>query len=51
MKFVIEEGERAAKDNIGYVGRDEALNVPAKDMAIAVNAWGKEFMDKDVKFS
>ena len=51
MKFVVEEGERAAKDNIGYVGRDEALNVPAKDTAIAVNAWGKEFMDKDVKFS
>ena len=51
MKFVIEEGERAAKDNIGYVGRDEALHVPAKDTAIAVNAWGKEFMDKDVKFS
>lgn len=51
MRFVIEEGERAAKDNIGYLGRDEALHVPAKDTAIPVNAWGKEFMDKDVKFS
>jgi nonsense-mediated mRNA decay protein 3 len=51
MKFVIEEGERAAKDNIGYVGRDEALHIQAKDTAIPVNVWGKEFMEKDVKLS
>ena len=48
-----EEGERAAKDNIGYVGRDEALNIQDKDMAVPVagNVWGKEFMDKDGKFT
>lgn len=44
------DGERAAKDNIGYVGRDEALHVQAKETAIPVagNVWGKEFMDKDL---
>lgn len=40
-----EEGERAAKDNIGYVGRDEALALSAKGAAtvVAGNVWGKEF--------
>ncbi|KAL9189135.1 hypothetical protein ACHAXT_011625 [Thalassiosira profunda] len=41
------EGERAAQDNIGYVGRDEALNVQSKDTAVPVagNVWGKDFLD------
>jgi len=52
MEFV-GEGERAVKDNIGYVGRDEALNMQAKDTAVPVvgNVWGKDFMKKDEKFS
>ena len=49
----IGEGERAAMDNIGYVGRDEALNLQEKDTAVVVdgNIWGKEFMDKDGKLA
>eukprot|EP00804_Cyclotella_cryptica_P012045 CCRYP_004503-RA/>CCRYP_004503-RA protein AED:0.09 eAED:0.09 QI:117/0.6/0.5/1/0.6/0.5/6/409/599 len=48
----ISEGERAAKDKIGYVGRDEALHIVSKDTAVPVagNVWGKEFMDKDGNF-
>lgn len=43
----ITDGERAAKDKIGYVGRDDALNIASKDTAVPVagNTWGKEFMD------
>lgn len=37
------EGERAARDNITYIGRDEALNVQARDIAIVSTEWGKEF--------
>ncbi|KAL7468885.1 hypothetical protein ACHAXS_009117 [Conticribra weissflogii] len=42
------EGERAAKDNIGYVGRDEALNLATKDSAQPVTEWGKAFFDDDL---
>mmetsp|Transcript_25379 Transcript_25379/g.54571 ORF Transcript_25379/g.54571 Transcript_25379/m.54571 type:complete len:627 (-) Transcript_25379:76-1956(-) len=51
MTMFVTDGERAAKDNIGYVGRDDALNMQAKDTAIAVegNVWGKDFMDKGTK--
>ena len=47
----IEEGLRAAKDKIGYVGRDEALGIQAKETAIPVvgNVWGEDFMHKDGK--
>ncbi|KAL3765597.1 hypothetical protein ACHAWO_003889 [Cyclotella atomus] len=43
----ITDGERAAKDNIGYVGREDALHVASKDTAVPVagNSWGKKFMD------
>lgn len=43
----VTDGERAAKDNIGYVGRDDALNIAARDTAVPVagNTWGKDFMD------
>lgn len=53
MMMFVSEGKRAAEDNIGYVGRDEALNMQDKDSAVAVagNAWGKDFMDKDGKSS
>ena len=44
------EGERAAKDNLGYVGRDEALNIQQKDTAVVVQTLGKEFStDQDGK--
>jgi NMD protein affecting ribosome stability and mRNA decay len=47
----VEEGLRAAKDKIGYVGRDEALGIQAKETAIPVvgNVWGEDFMHKDGK--
>jgi nonsense-mediated mRNA decay protein 3 len=43
----VTDGERAARDNIGYVGRDDALQIASKDTAVPVagNSWGKEFMD------
>ncbi|KAL3827372.1 hypothetical protein ACHAXA_003106 [Cyclostephanos tholiformis] len=45
------EGARAAKDKIGYVGRDEALGVKAKETAFPVesNIWGEDFMHKNGK--
>ena len=46
----IMDGERAAQDNIGYVGREEALNIASKETATVSKAWGKEFTDKDGKF-
>lgn len=47
-----EEGEKAARDGIGYTGRDEARNLESKDAAqpVSGNVFGKEFMGKDVKF-
>mmetsp|Transcript_6339 Transcript_6339/g.11299 ORF Transcript_6339/g.11299 Transcript_6339/m.11299 type:complete len:617 (+) Transcript_6339:93-1943(+) len=53
MVMFVGDGERAAKDSIGFVGRDEALNLQAKDTAIPVagNVWGKEFMDSEGKFT
>ena len=49
----IGEGERAARDNIAYVGREEALHVVAKESAVPVagNVWGKDFMERDRKLS
>jgi len=47
-----EEGEKAAKDGITYVGREEARQVRDKESAVPVsgNAFGKDFMGKDFKF-
>jgi len=47
-----EEGEKAARDGIGYTGRDEARNLESKDAAqpVSGNVFGTEFMGKDVKF-
>ena len=48
LPVFITDGERAAQDNLGYVGRDEALNIMSKETATAVcGGWGREFMDKD----
>jgi nonsense-mediated mRNA decay protein 3 len=51
-ELLVGEGERATKDKLSYVGRDEAKNMQAKDVAtpVAGNVWGKDFMDKDGKF-
>ena len=50
-KGYVEEGARAAKDKISYLGRDEALGLKAKETAIPVagNVWGEDFMQKDGK--
>jgi len=39
----------AAKDSMGYVGRDEALNIQTKGTAVPVvgNVWGVDFLDKN----
>jgi nonsense-mediated mRNA decay protein 3 len=45
------EGERAEKDQITYIGRDDARNVKDKDAAVPVGeVFGKEFMNKQFKF-
>ena len=51
FRVYVEEGLRAAKDKIGYVGRDEALGIQVKETAIPVvgNVWGEDFMHKDGK--
>ena len=41
--MLVREGERAARDNITYIGRDDALNVQARDTAVVSSEWGKEF--------
>jgi len=48
--FELEEGEKAAKDGINYVGREEARNVKAKDGAIPQSSFGKQYDIKDFKF-
>lgn len=48
MTMFVGDGERAAKDKIGYVGRDEALNIQARDTAVAVDSFGPAFLDDDL---
>jgi nonsense-mediated mRNA decay protein 3 len=50
MQEGIEEGEKAAKDGITYVGRDQARQVNDKDAAAPVPVFGQEFMGKEFKF-
>lgn len=45
-----EEGEKAAKDGINYVGREEARQVRAKEAAVPQSSFGKDFDLKDFKF-
>lgn len=42
LMYYVGEGERAAKDNITFVGRDEAALVQTKDTAVPVNTWSDE---------
>mmetsp|Transcript_6591 Transcript_6591/g.7398 ORF Transcript_6591/g.7398 Transcript_6591/m.7398 type:complete len:599 (-) Transcript_6591:75-1871(-) len=46
----VEEGGKAAKDGLGYTGREAAQNVKNKDAAMPVESFGKEFMNKQFKF-
>lgn len=48
--FGYEEGEKAAKDGIRYVGRDEARQMADKGAAVPQSAFGKEYDMKDFKF-
>lgn len=44
----MEEGEKAAKDGIQYVGREESRNVKDKDGAVPQSTFGKEFDYSDL---
>jgi nonsense-mediated mRNA decay protein 3 len=41
--YVMEEGEKAAKDGIAYVGREEARQVKDKDGAVPQTTFGKQY--------
>ena len=45
-----EEGEKAAKDGIKYVGREDARQMRDKDAAVPQSSFGKGFELKDFKF-
>ena len=47
------EGEKAAKDGIHFIGRDESRQVRDKDSAVPVsgNTFGKEYMDTKFSFT
>jgi len=48
--FGFGEGEKAARDGINYVGREEAREVRALEVAIPQTSFGKELDLKDFKF-
>ena len=43
VELEMEEGKKAAKDGINYVGREESRLVKDKDHAIPLSAFGKEY--------
>ena len=45
-----EEGEKAAKDGLKFVGREDAREMRDKDAAIPQSTFGKNFELKDFKF-
>jgi nonsense-mediated mRNA decay protein 3 len=47
------EGEKAAEDTIGFIGREQAREVRDKDTAIAVSSdsFGKQYMNTQFKFT
>ena len=48
---LLEEGERAAKDGLGFIQKDDARNMQTKEAAVPVgNSFDKEFMDKKYNF-
>jgi nonsense-mediated mRNA decay protein 3 len=46
----IEEGEKAAKDGISYLGREGSQTVKDKDAAMPVDSFAQQFVGKDFKF-
>jgi nonsense-mediated mRNA decay protein 3 len=48
--FGLEEGEKAAKDGIKYVGREAARQVKAKEGAVPASSFGAQYDVKDFKF-
>lgn len=50
LKNTVEEGEKAAKDGINYVGRDAARQLKDKESATTVSQFGEEFMNKKFNF-
>merc|ERR1719356_55241 len=42
LRCFVGEGERAANDNLKYIGREQVSNIQAKDTAVPVSSWGKE---------
>jgi nonsense-mediated mRNA decay protein 3 len=46
----LEEGEKAEKDGINYVGREEARQLKDKEGAVAKSTFGKQYDMKDFKF-
>jgi nonsense-mediated mRNA decay protein 3 len=47
----MEEGEKAAKDGITYVGREDAREMKEKESAVPLAAFGKEYSATDFKFT
>mmetsp|Transcript_10039 Transcript_10039/g.21970 ORF Transcript_10039/g.21970 Transcript_10039/m.21970 type:complete len:493 (-) Transcript_10039:2197-3675(-) len=45
MSSMYEEGDRAAKDGIGYVSREDVRNVREKDVAVVVKETKKDLTD------
>jgi len=50
LKSEFEEGEKAAKDGLNYVGRDAARQMKDKDAATTVSNFGSQFMDAKFNF-
>jgi nonsense-mediated mRNA decay protein 3 len=48
--FGYEEGDKAAKDGIKYVGREESRQMEEKESAVPKSSFGKEYDAKDFKF-
>jgi len=48
--FGLEEGEKAAKDGINYVGREAARQMKDKDGAVPASTFGEQYDVKDFKF-
>lgn len=48
--FGLGEGEKAAKDGINYVGREEARQVRDREVAVPQSEFGRNFELKDFKF-
>merc|ERR1711924_355009 len=42
-EIAVEEGEKAAKDGIHYVGREESRLIKDKEGAIPLSSFGKEY--------